>query len=55
MVLAEVKAGDTVGVGYTYGSRAIAPLAHHLVESCLLRQSPMDVARLNASMLRGAQ
>lgn len=52
IVLAEISAGDTAGLGYTYGSEAIETLARHLAETCLVDQSPSDIPRLNSRMAR---
>src|SRR5690348_8294623 len=51
LVLAEVGAGGKTGLGYTYGSKAIAPVCQHLAEKCLKQQSAFDIPRLHRSML----
>lgn len=51
LLVAEITAGDAKGLGYTYGSRSIVPLAKHLAQKCLLHKSPFDVARLGQEML----
>jgi L-alanine-DL-glutamate epimerase-like enolase superfamily enzyme len=52
LVLAEIKAAGAFGLGYTYGSKAVASLARHLGEKCLLRQSAFDIPRLHELMLK---
>ena len=51
LVLAELTAGGITGLGYTYGSKSIAPEAEHLAKKCLQNQSPFDIPRLHQSML----
>jgi len=52
LVLVELRAGGKTGLGYTYGSQAIAPEAKYLAEKCLQNQSPFDIPRLHESMVR---
>lgn len=52
LILAELRCGGTIGLGYTYGNRATAVMADDLGEVCLLQQTPMDIPRLHAAMLR---
>ncbi|HYK36528.1 enolase C-terminal domain-like protein [Alloacidobacterium sp.] len=52
LVLAEIRAGDQVGRGYTYGSKAIAVVAEHLGKKCLTGQPALDTSRLYLAMLR---
>lgn len=52
LVLVELSAGDKVGLGYTYGTSVIEPLAKHLFATCLIGQSPFDIPRLNRRMAR---
>jgi L-alanine-DL-glutamate epimerase-like enolase superfamily enzyme len=51
LVLAEISAGDEIGIGYTYGSLAVATLAEHLADTCLRDQSPLDIPHLHAALL----
>jgi len=50
LVVAELRGAGESGLGYTYGNRAVATLAQHLGETCLLHQSPLDIAQLHAAM-----
>ena len=52
LVLAEIRAGGTSGLGYTYGSKAVASVARHLAETCVLRQSAFDIPKVHESMLK---
>ena len=52
LVLCELRAGDEIGLGYTYGNKATGVLAKELGQSCLLNQSALDIPSLHASMLR---
>lgn len=51
LILAQVSAGGRSGLGYTYGSSAIATVAQHLGEKCLMEQSAFDIPRVFSSML----
>jgi len=51
LVLCEIRAGGEIGIGYTYGSKAIAALADELGQKCLIEQSALDIPALYASML----
>jgi L-alanine-DL-glutamate epimerase-like enolase superfamily enzyme len=51
LVLVELFAEDKVGLGYTYGNQAIAGVARHLSQACLIEQSPLDIPHLHQSML----
>ena len=51
LVLCEIRAGDEVGIGYTYGNKATAVLADELGQKCLNGQSAFDIPSLHASML----
>jgi L-alanine-DL-glutamate epimerase-like enolase superfamily enzyme len=55
MVLAEIKAGGTKGLGYTYGSKAVAAVAKHLAERCLAHQSAFDIPRLHHAMVNAVR
>ncbi len=55
LVLAEVSAGDETGIGYTYGSNAVGVLGEHLAHTCLADQSPFDIPRVHAAMLRAVR
>lgn len=52
LIICELHGGGQIGLGYTYGSETIAPLAELLAAKCLLRQSALDIPKLHASMLR---
>ena len=52
LIICEIHAGETIGLGYTYGNQATAAVIDHLAEKCLLRQSALDVSGLHAAMLR---
>ncbi|HVT97895.1 MAG TPA: enolase C-terminal domain-like protein [Acidobacteriaceae bacterium] len=52
LVLAELRCGGITGIGYTYGTAAVAILARHLAEKCLLHQAACDIPALHASLLR---
>src|ERR1700758_3986311 len=52
IVIAEIRAAGKTGLGYTYGNKAIAPVAKQLAEKCLLQQSAFDIPHLYESMLR---
>lgn len=52
LVLCEIHACGLVGLGYTYGNKAIAAVANHLASECLLKQSVFDIPRLHACMLK---
>jgi len=51
LVLCEVHTGNETGIGYTYGNRATAVVAHELGEKCLNGQPPLDIRALYESML----
>jgi L-alanine-DL-glutamate epimerase-like enolase superfamily enzyme len=51
LVLCEIRAGDEVGIGYTYGNKATAVLADELGQKCLNGQSAFDIPSLHGSML----
>lgn len=51
LVLCELHAGDEIGIGYTYGNRATAVIAHELGGKCLHGRSPLDTPALHKSML----
>jgi L-alanine-DL-glutamate epimerase-like enolase superfamily enzyme len=52
IVIAEIRAGDTIGFGYTYGTAATVPLIRHVLADRLRGQSPFDIARLWSMMMR---
>ena len=51
MVLAEVGAAGQTGLGYTYGQIAVAPIARHVADKCLMNRSPFDIPALHSSMV----
>lgn len=52
LIICELHAGGQIGLGYTYGDSAIAPLADRLAAKCLLHQPAIEIPRLHNSMLR---
>jgi L-alanine-DL-glutamate epimerase-like enolase superfamily enzyme len=50
LVLCEIRAGDQIGIGYTYGNKATALLADELGQKCLKAQSALDIPALYESM-----
>ncbi len=52
LIVCEVRAADRVGLGYTYGNKAIAIVADHLANECLLHRSALGIPGLHASMLQ---
>jgi L-alanine-DL-glutamate epimerase-like enolase superfamily enzyme len=52
LIVAEIKSGTLSGLGYTYGNKAVATVAKHLGEKCLLDQSAFDIPRVHESMLQ---
>lgn len=55
LILAEISAGNEIGIGYTYGSNAVGKLAEHLADACLLHQSPFDIPHLHAALLHAVR
>lgn len=52
LVIAEITSAGKTGLGYTYGNKAIASVARHLGEKCLLQKSALNIPQLHESMLR---
>lgn len=52
LVLAEIRAGDKTGLGYTYGNKATAVVARYLGEKCLTGQPVLDISSRYLAMLR---
>lgn len=52
LVLCEICAGGTTGVGYTYGNKATALVAEELAGKCLIHRSALDIPALHASLLK---
>lgn len=52
LILAELHCGGTTGIGYSYGNHAVAILARHLADQCLVHAQALDIPKLHASMLR---
>jgi L-alanine-DL-glutamate epimerase-like enolase superfamily enzyme len=52
LILVEIKSGSASGLGYTYGNKAVAAVARHLGEECLLQQSAFDIPRAYELMLQ---
>lgn len=51
LVVCEVYAGNEIGLGYTYGNKAVAVIADDLGRRCLINHSPLEIPSLHASML----
>lgn len=51
IVVVEIHAGDTIGIGYTYSHAAAATLIRETLAPMLEGENPMDVPRLWARML----
>lgn len=51
LVLVEIRAGDVVGLGYTYGSAVIGGVAKRLAEKCLVRKQVFDIPALHEALL----
>jgi L-alanine-DL-glutamate epimerase-like enolase superfamily enzyme len=51
LILAEIRAADVLGLGYTYGDAATASVARKLGEKCLRRKSSFDIPALHEAML----
>ena len=51
LVLAELQAGNAVGLGFTYASRAAALLIRDTLEPIVLGQDPMDVEQIWQRMI----
>ena len=52
LIVSEIRAGDKVGLGFTYGDKATAVIAKHLAKTTIERQSPFDIPKLHAAMVR---
>ena len=46
IVVAEITAGDTTGLGFTYADRAAATLIEHTLAQQIENESPLDIPRL---------
>jgi hypothetical protein len=46
-----VHAAKQIGVGYTYGTQAVAFVAQHLAKKCLVHEAAIDIPHLHASLL----
>lgn len=55
LILAELSSENETGLGYTYGNKAIAALAGHIAQTCLIDQSPFDILALNSRMVRAVR
>lgn len=55
LIVAQMTAGNVTGLGYTYGNKAIATVAEHLVEKCLAGQPAYEIPRLNESMMNAVR
>ena len=51
LIVCEVHAAKQIGVGYTYGTQAVAFVAHHLAKKCLVHEAAIDIPHLHASLL----
>ena len=52
LIVCEIRAADQIGLGYTYGNGATAPVARQLADKCLLHRSALDIPSLHLSMLQ---
>src|SRR4051812_20506511 len=52
LVIAEIEAAGTIGLGYNYGHVAIQDVAESLAKRCLLKRSSFDIPELHARMLQ---
>jgi len=52
LIVCEIHAAGEIGLGFTYGNKAIAVVADQLAGKCLLRRPPLDIPCLHASMLQ---
>lgn len=52
LIVIEIHAGGEAGLGYTYGNKATAVVAHHLAEKVINNQSPAEIPKLYAAMVR---
>jgi L-alanine-DL-glutamate epimerase-like enolase superfamily enzyme len=52
LIVVEIRSGSASGLGYTYGNKAVAAVARHLGEKCLLQQSAFDIPIAHESMLQ---
>jgi L-alanine-DL-glutamate epimerase-like enolase superfamily enzyme len=50
LVLAELKGAGAFGLGYTYGSQAVAVIARHLAEKCVIGQTVCSLPHIHQSM-----
>jgi L-alanine-DL-glutamate epimerase-like enolase superfamily enzyme len=55
MVLVQVRAGDTVGTGWTYGSAACATLIRDTLAGLVTGRDPMDVGGIWQAMVRAVR
>jgi L-alanine-DL-glutamate epimerase-like enolase superfamily enzyme len=52
LIVCEIRAAGHVGLGYSYGNKAIAMVADQLAKKCLAYQSVFDIASIHALMLK---
>ena len=52
LIVCEIHAANQIGLGYTYGNKAIASVADQLAGKCLLYRSAIDIPGLHTSMLQ---
>ncbi len=52
LIVIEIRAGGEMGLGFTYGHKATAVVAHHLAEKVIHKQSPLEIPKLHAAMQR---
>jgi len=51
LILAEIGAAGETGLGYTYGQMAVAPIAKHLADRCIVNRPALDIPALHESIL----
>lgn len=51
LILCEIRAGDEIGIGYTYGNKATAILALELGQKCVNQRLAFDIPALHDSLL----
>jgi L-alanine-DL-glutamate epimerase-like enolase superfamily enzyme len=52
LVIAEIRAAGNVGLGYTYGHKAIQNVAETLATRCLYKHSAFDIPELHSRLVR---
>ncbi len=55
MVLAEIRAGDSRGIGWTYGPRACASVITDVLADAICGRSPLEVTRSSDAMVKAVR